>query len=169
MAEKQDKPAEKEKKKVEDRGERIIRILSRDVPGNKSVYAGLLRIKGVSWILSNALCTKLGFGKKKKVSELTPEEIKKIEEFIKNPDVPSFMKNRRKDRDTGEDKHLNTTDLDLQREFDIKRLKKIKSYKGSRHAAGQPVRGQRTKSHFRKNKSKGGGKRVAEKKKPVMK
>ena len=49
------------------------------------------------------------------------------------------------------------TDLELQTEFDIKRMKKIKSYKGVRHSAGQPVRGQRTKSHFRKNKAKSGG------------
>ena len=37
----------------------------------------------------------------------------------------------------------------MKREFDIKRMKKIKSYKGARHSAGQPVRGQRTRSHFR--------------------
>jgi small subunit ribosomal protein S13 len=39
--------------------------------------------------------------------------------------------------------------LDLSRDFDIRRMKKIRSYKGWRHATGQPVRGQRTKSHFR--------------------
>jgi len=36
-------------------------------------------------------------------------------------------------------------------------MKKIKSYKGIRHVAGLPVRGQRTKSHFRKNARKSGG------------
>lgn len=49
------------------------------------------------------------------------------------------------------------TGLELQTEFDIKRLKKIKSYRGIRHAANLPVRGQRTKSHFRKNKTKSMG------------
>jgi len=43
----------------------------------------------------------------------------------------------------------------LQTEFDIKRLKKIKSYRGLRHVLGQPVRGQRTRGHFRKNKAVG--------------
>ena len=38
-----------------------------------------------------------------------------------------------------------------------KRLKKIKSYRGLRHAAGLPTRGQRTRSHFRKEKAKGAG------------
>lgn len=37
----------------------------------------------------------------------------------------------------------------MKREFDIRRLKKIRSYRGLRHATGQPTRGQRTKSHFR--------------------
>ena len=37
---------------------------------------------------------------------------------------------------------------------DIKMLKKIKSYKGIRHSLGLPVRGQRTRSNFRKNKGK---------------
>ena len=33
-------------------------------------------------------------------------------------------------------------------------MKKIHCYKGVRHILGQPVRGQRTKSNFRKNKGK---------------
>ena len=53
-----------------------------------------------------------------------------------------------------------TNDLDIQKEFDIKRLKKIKSYRGLRHAQGLPVRGQRTRSHFRK---KGGAVSVRKK------
>jgi ribosomal protein S13 len=56
----------------------------------------------------------------------------------------------------GTNKHIYGADLNLQVDFDIKRLKKIKAYKGVRHAAGQPVRGQRTKSHFRANKKKSG-------------
>ena len=63
--------------------------------------------------------------------------------------------NRRKDEETGESKHLLTTDLEMARDFDIRKMKKIKSYKGWRHAMGQPVRGQRTKSHFRKGTAMG--------------
>jgi small subunit ribosomal protein S13 len=40
----------------------------------------------------------------------------------------------------------------LRKEFDIKRLKKIKAYRGVRHSAHLPVRGQRTKANFRKNR-----------------
>jgi small subunit ribosomal protein S13 len=33
-------------------------------------------------------------------------------------------------------------------------MKKIRSYRGVRHGIGLPVRGQRTKSNFRRNKGK---------------
>lgn len=137
---------------------RLVRISAKDISGNKQVYPGLTQIKGVSWMFSNAICNKLKLNKKKRIDDLTPEEIEAIEKFIANPkETLSFLKNRRKDMESGEDKHLIGADLDLHREFDIKGMKKIKSYKGIRHSLGQPVRGQRTKSHFRKNKSKSGG------------
>ena len=69
--------------------------------------------------------------------------------------------NRRFDRDDGTNKHYFGTDLDLAKEFDIKRYKKIRSYKGLRHALGQPVRGQRTRSHFRRKGKSIGVKKVA--------
>ncbi|MBM3233631.1 30S ribosomal protein S13 [Candidatus Pacearchaeota archaeon] len=133
----------------QEKEEKIIRILSTDVPGNKQVYAGLTRIKGVSWSLSNAVCHVLGISKERKIVSLNEQEIKKISEFIKNPKLPDFMLNRRKDFEAGKSLHLIGSDLDLIKEFDIKRLKKIRSYRGLRHALGQPVRGQRTRSHFR--------------------
>lgn len=137
------------------REEDLIRILSTDIPGNNSVYAGLAKIKGISWGFSNAICRVLGISRDKKIKDLSEQEIKKIIDFAKNPKVPSFIMNRRKDFDSGQDKHLIGTDVDLNKEFDIKRLKKIRSYKGLRHVLGQPVRGQRTRSHFRKNKAVG--------------
>jgi small subunit ribosomal protein S13 len=135
---------------------KLIRILSKDIRGNKTVYNGLTDIKGISWNFCNAVCKKLKIDKNKKIEDLTPAEIEKLSEFIKNPEVPSFMKNRQKDVDSGENKHLHGVDLDLQREFDIKKMRKVKSYKGIRHGLGLPVRGQRTKSHFRKNRKKSG-------------
>ncbi len=136
---------------------RIVRIMSKDIEGNKTIYAGLTKIKGVSWTFSNAICNKLGFDKKRKIGSLSNEEIKKISDFIKNPKIPAHLLNRRKDLETGEDKHLTGSDLELRKEFDIKRLKKIKSYRGFRHMSKLPTRGQRTKSNFRKNRAKGSG------------
>jgi len=137
--------------------EKIIRVASKDIEGKMGIYAGLTKIKGISWGLSNAICKILKIDKTKKIGSLTKEEIKKISEFVKNPKVPKYIFNRRGDFETGKDKHIIESDLELQKEFDIKRLKKIKSYKGFRHSAGLPLRGQRTKSNFRKNKAKGAG------------
>ncbi|MEM4325865.1 MAG: 30S ribosomal protein S13 [Candidatus Pacearchaeota archaeon] len=147
--------------------DKIVRILSEDIEGRMSVYAGLTKIKGVSWAISNAICKKLGINKNKKIGSLSNEEIKKISEFIQDLKLPHFLYNRRFDLETGKDIHLIGSTLELQKDFDIKKLKKIKSYKGIRHAAGLPVRGQRTKSHFRKNKIKGVG--IKKKKKVEIK
>jgi len=143
--------------KKEEHEERIVRILSKDIEGKMKVYPGLAKIKGVSWAISNAACKKLNIDKNRKIGALTEEEIKKVSEFLKKPNLPIFIFNRRKDFETGDNRHLVGTDLELQKDLDIKRLKKIKSYKGVRHVAGLPVRGQRTRSHFRKNKKKGSG------------
>jgi small subunit ribosomal protein S13 len=137
--------------------ERIIRILSKDIEGRMKIYPGLTKIKGVSWSLSNAVCKALKIDKNRRIGSLTNEEIKRISEFIKNPKIPEHIFNRRKDFKTGENKQLVSSDLELETEFDIKRLKKIKSYRGYRHMSGLPLRGQRTKSNFRKNKRKGAG------------
>lgn len=153
MKEKTKKEEKRKERRVEgkkEETEKIVRIMQTDIPGEKQLYVGFTKIKGISWSFSSALCNKLGLDKKRKISSLNGEEIKKIEEFIKNPELPGFLLNRRKDLDTGRDLHLSTTDLELRKDFDIKRLKKIRSYRGLRHALGQPTRGQRTKSHFRK-------------------
>ena len=141
----------------EKREERIVRILSKDIEGKMKLYPGLTKIKGVSWAMSNAVCKILGIDKSKKIGELSEKEIKDISEFLKNPKVPVFLVNRRFDIETGEDRHLIGIDLDLRKDFDIKRLKNIRSYRGLRHQIGLPSRGQRTKAHFRKNKSKSVG------------
>lgn len=137
--------------------DKIIRIASKDIPGNLSVYTGLTKIKGISWTMSKIVCKNLNFGIDRKIGSLTEEEIKKIEEFIKNPKAPNYLLNRQKDFETGEDGHLTGVNLELKKEADIKRLKKIKSYRGLRHSAKLPVRGQRTRANFRRNKQKGVG------------
>lgn len=141
----------------EKREERLVRILSKDIEGKMKVYPGLTKIKGVSWTFSNAVCKTLKIDKNKTIGNLTEEEIQKISDFIKNPKLPHYLMNRRKDVESGEEKHLTGTDLDLRKDFDIKKLKKIKSYRGLRHTAGLPSRGQRTKAHFRSNRKKGSG------------
>ncbi len=137
--------------------DRIVRIVSKDIEGGMSLYSGFTKIKGISWSFSNAMCKALKFDKNRKIGSLTDDEIKKINEFVKNPKVPIYILNRRNDLETGKEVHLTSSDLDLKKEFDIKRLKKIKSYIGFRHMGNLPSRGQRTKSNFRRNRSKSVG------------
>lgn len=135
----------------------IVRIMQTDVPGNKKLLVGLTYIKGISWTISNAVCKILNLDPNKKFFELNEDEIGRLTEFLKNLKLPVFLVNRRKDFETGKDLHLLTTNLEMTREFDVRRLKKIRSYRGLRHALGQPTRGQRTRSHFRsKGKKKSG-------------
>lgn len=149
--------AQTQEKNDKEYGEKVVRILSEDIEGNTKLFPGLTKIKGVSWTISNAACKKLGLDKNRKIGSLSAEEIKKISEFLKNAELPNFLFNRNSDFETGKNMHRIGTDLELQTEFDIKRLKKIRSYRGIRHGANLPVRGQRTKSNFRKNRRKGAG------------
>lgn len=154
VAEETPKVDPKKQSKAEDR---VVRLLAKDIEGETALYAGLTQVKGISWGISNAICKKLSLAKNKKIGALTDNEIAKIEAFVKVPDLPDYLKNRMKDFETGEDAHLTGSDLDLKKEFDIKRLKKIKSYRGIRHVAGLPTRGQRTRSNFRFNRKKASG------------
>lgn len=134
----------------------LVRIAQTDIPGNKSLLYGLTAIKGVGYMVANAICNIAAIDKRKKVGDLSDKEIESIETALKElpKKAPSWLLNRRKDFTTGKDLHLIQTDLTLTNEFDIRRLKKIKSYRGLRLQWGLPVRGQRTKSNFRKNKGK---------------
>jgi len=151
MEEIKDKKGEEKSKRPEEKKQMfsIVRILQTDIPGDKKVLVGLTYIKGVGWSISNAVCKILKLDVDKKVMDLDAGEIEKITKFLENPELPKFLYNRRKDFETGEDSHLITTKLDMKKEFDIRRLKKIRSYRGLRHVLGLPTRGQRTKANFR--------------------
>ena len=151
-----DKPAKKQPSKPDDDFRYIVRISNTDIDGNKKVVDGLRKVKGISFTFANALCTLTNVDKNKKFGNITDEESKKLEEGLKNAakQLPSWLLNRRKDRDTLTPKHLVTTDLKFATENDLRMMKKIKSYRGIRHMSGSPVRGQKTRSNFRRNKGK---------------
>ena len=130
----------------------LVRVLGKDIRGDKKVGTALTKINGISWAFSNAVCKILKLDMSQRIQDVSKNDLKKIEDFVKNPDVLGFLKNRRNDLDSGEDVHISGVDLKLRKEFDVKRLKKIKAYRGVRHAANLPVRGQRTKANFRKNR-----------------
>ena len=137
----------------------IVRILDKDVDGHVPVKHALSKGKGVSFMMANAICTVLKLNPTKKVGYVSAEELSKIEDCARNPSkhgIPDWLLNRRKDMESGTDKHLVSAELDLSKTFDVRFLQKIKSYKGLRHSAGsKTVRGQRTKTGARSSKSLG--------------
>lgn len=138
----------------------IVRILNTDIDGNKSILMALQKIKGAGFMMSKIICKISGIDESEIAGNMSDDKIKKIEEIISNPlnsGIPSWALNRRNDYVTGKDKHLFSGDLKYQLENDKKRLQRIKSYRGLRLAVGLTVRGQKTKSNFRRNKGKGLG------------
>jgi len=136
-------------------GRRIVRIMSTDVDGNLPVGRALRKIKGIGFMFSNAICTATKIDRKIKVGNLSEAEVKQLEAFITNPKLYAWLLNRRKDPETGKDLHVTMAELDLKKREDINLLKRIKVYRGVRHELGQPVRGQRTRSSFRTQKTVG--------------
>jgi len=140
----------------------IIRIYGSDIKGETKLFVALQKIKGVNDIITNAVCKKCNLSYNKKAGDLSDQELKKIEDMLKNPKkygFPEWMLNRRKDPKSGEDIHLVGPDLDFTKKQDIEKVIKIRSYKGVRHMYGLPVRGQRTRGSFRKGKTMGVSKR----------
>jgi len=103
------------------------------LPREKRVEIGLTYIFGIGRTLSNEILRKTGINPDTRVKDLTDEEISKLREVI--------------------DKEYKV-EGDLRREIalNIKRLMEIGCYRGRRHRAGLPVRGQRTKTNARTRK-----------------
>lgn len=136
----------------------MIRLVDQTIPGTRKVLMALADIKGVGFTMAHAICHVLNIDERAMIGALTDEELEKIHNAVKDPlkhNIPVWMINRRKDYETGNDMHLHGADLAFYVGNDIKIMKKIRSFKGMRHAAGQPVRGQSTKAHFRHGKSLG--------------
>lgn len=144
----------------EQKAKHLIRVANTDLVGKKAIGVAMKKIKGIDVMFSNMVCKIANVDINKKAGLLNTNEVTRLNDIISNPDkykVPSWMMNRRKDYETGNDKHIVTGDLQFTKEQDLRRLKKIKSYRGIRHQAGLPLRGQRTKSNFRRNKGKAVG------------
>ncbi|MCE4621368.1 MAG: 30S ribosomal protein S13 [Desulfurococcales archaeon] len=127
----------------------IVRIAGTDIDGRLKLPYGLAAIKGIGLTTAYAIIRVLGLDENKLVGYLTDDELKKIEEAvqdIKKLGLPSWLYNRRKDYETGEDKHLIGAELIFAARRDIEREIRIGSWRGIRHKLGLKVRGQRTKT-----------------------
>ena len=117
------------------------------------MVVGLTQIKGVGYMFANSIINKLKIDSELRIGNLSNEQVKSIENIIQNPsssNFPSWFLNRRKDIETGEDKHLLTSDIDFTVRNDVEREKTSGSWRGYRHMFGLKVRGQRTRCTGRK-------------------
>ena len=130
----------------------IIRIANSDVSGEERLANALTSIRGIGPRISNAIVQKLKLNPNKPAGKLDDKNVVDIENAIMNLNdyVPDWLLNRQKDYDTGEDIHPVSVELKMTHDEDLNRMKKVKSYKGIRHASGHKVRGQRTYSNGRK-------------------
>lgn len=124
-----------------------MRIAGITIPDNKQLLFGLTEVHGIGRSRSQEILEELGVEATRKPGDLSTEEENKIREKIE-----SF-----------------TIEGELRRSIsgNVKRLKDIKAYRGTRHARGLPARGQRTKTNARTlrgaRKTMGSGRRKLEK------
>lgn len=108
----------------------MARIAGVDLPNRKRVEIALTYVYGVGPSRAESILEATGVDPDKRVHELSEGEITQLRREIEgNYRVEGEL--RRKVRG------------------DIDRLKRIKSYRGSRHSSGLPVRGQKTRSNAR--------------------
>lgn len=127
---------------------KIIRLSGSDIHGNKRIEHALTGVKGVSWAVAGAIRKAAGF-ENKKIGDLSDEELNKLKDVLSNPQkhgIPTWLFNKQKDRVTGKDYHLLSSDLLLSNRMEIEFLKKLRTYVGVRHMFKYKVRGQRTRS-----------------------
>ena len=122
----------------------MARIAGVNLPTNKRVVIALRYIYGIGPTNAEQICAKVGIEAKRRVNQLTEDEIIRIRDVI--------------DRDW-------TVEGDLRREvaMNIKRLMDLGCYRGLRHRKNLPVRGQRTHTNARTRK--GPARAIAGKKK----
>ncbi|MBU1131144.1 30S ribosomal protein S13 [Patescibacteria group bacterium] len=107
-----------------------VRIAGVTLPNEKRVEAGLQAIYGIGFAKAREILKSTKVNSNTRIKDLTNDEANRLREFIeKNYKVEGNLK---------KDVLLN-----------IKRLKEIKAYRGTRHQKNLPVRGQRTKTNSR--------------------
>lgn len=109
------------------------RLLGVDIPNDRRVEIALTYLLGVGPKIARELCVKTGIDSEKKARDLDEDELSRLASVM--------------ERDY-------TIEGPLRRSVSqsINRLKEIKCYRGLRHRASLPVRGQRTRTNARTRK-----------------
>ncbi|MEK6828239.1 MAG: 30S ribosomal protein S13, partial [Nanoarchaeota archaeon] len=106
----------------------FVRIANTDLDGNKPIQHALIKIKGISFMFSNAVLNVADIEKTKKAGYLTDNEAAKIDDVLKDPSkfgIPSWLFNRKRDPEDNTNKHLTGSTLSFTQDNDIKMMKKI--------------------------------------------
>jgi len=108
----------------------MLRIAGVNIPDEKRIEISLTYIYGIGPSAASKILDELGISKQIRTKDISDVDGNRIREYIE-----------KKVSVEGELKHKVRTD--------IKRLKEVGCYRGSRHQKGLPVRGQRTKTNNR--------------------
>jgi small subunit ribosomal protein S13 len=113
----------------------MARISGVTIPAEKQVWVALTYVYGIGPKTADDVLKKANVERTTRVKNLNDGEISRIQDVI-NAD------------------HLVEGELQRMVSGNIKRLKDIKAYRGLRHGANLPVRGQRTKTNARTRRGK---------------
>lgn len=113
----------------------MARIAGTNIPNEKRVEVALTYVFGIGISTSRTMLKSVKIDPNMRVKDLKESDLSELREYI--------------------DKNLKVeADLSRQISGNIKRLKDIKAYRGLRHSAGLPVRGQSTKTNARTKRGK---------------
>jgi small subunit ribosomal protein S13 len=125
----------------------VARIAGVDLPRDKRIEIGLTYIYGIGLTRSHEILDSTGVNSDTRVRDLSDADVAALRNAVSKYQVEG--------------------DLRRLESMNIKRLMDIGSYRGRRHRAGLPVRGQRTRTNSRTRR--GGRRTVAGKKKAPAK
>ncbi len=111
------------------------RIAGIDVPDRKKIYYALQYVHGIGPKFAGVILAEAGIDPDRRANELSESDISRINGIIDNGFLVEGALRRQVQQNIG-------------------RLREIRSYRGDRHRAGLPVRGQRTKCNARTRKGR---------------
>ncbi len=114
----------------------MARIVGVEIPNEKRIEASLRYIYGIGLTTSKKILEATNIDPNKRTKDLSEAETRRLYEYI--------------------EKNVPTEGQVKQGVFQaIKRIKDIRAYRGVRHKAGLPVRGQNTRSNSKTRKGRG--------------
>tara|TARA_R110000744_G_scaffold283_3_gene1109 strand:+ start:15046 stop:15423 length:378 start_codon:yes stop_codon:yes gene_type:complete len=113
----------------------VPRIAGVDIPDRKKIYYSLQYIHGIGNKFAGDILTEAGINPDTKAMDLSETEVSTLNSIVDSA-------------------YLVEGALRRQVHQNIARLREIRSYRGDRHRAGLPTRGQRTRCNARTRKGK---------------